>query len=65
MRAQKWDKMIKKIVKKSKTQEFTYEQVLEILIEAEKFIIKRNMRRKEDNELITLQKAYAALKRKL
>ena len=65
MRAPKWDKMIKKIIKKSKAQGFTYEQALEILIEAEKFIVERDMRRKEDNELITLQKVYATLERKL
>ena len=65
MRALKWDKMIKKIIKKSKAQGFTYEQALEILIEAEKFIIERDMRRKKDNELVTLQKAYTTLERKL
>jgi len=65
MRAPKWDETIKKIKKKSKAQGFTYEQALEILIEAEKFIVERDMRRKEDNELVTLQKAYAALERKL
>ena len=65
MRALKWDETIKKIRKKSKALGFTYEQAFEILIEVEKFIIERDMRRKEDNELITLQKAYATLKRKL
>ena len=65
MRAPKWDKTIKKIVKKSKAQEFTYEQAFEILIKVEKFIVERDMRRKEDNELITLQKVYATLERKL
>ena len=65
MKALKWDKIIKKIKKKFKTQGFTYEQALEILIKTEKFIIERDMRRKEDNELITLQKVYTVLERKL
>ena len=65
MKTLKWNEMIKKIIKKSKTQGFTYKQALEILIEVEKFIVERDMRRKEDNKLIILQKAYAALERKL
>ena len=44
MRAPKWDEIIKKIIKKSKGLGFTYEQAFEILIEAEKFIVERDMR---------------------